>query len=176
VILALASDANAHTWLGPDEERIETERYVLWLSPYPDPSAAVAQRLRIPPAELEQTVAEVPALVHAGGSAAFTWEVAGTAEPPDLVDRLLELGCVPDRDSHGVGMALTAPPDGGESPGVVTRRAQAPWNDAVARGTPALMPHAGAMSRPILRALGFRELTTIRVRVDASAPSGSMRP
>ena len=43
---------------------------------------------------------------------------------------------------------------------------RARWDDAVARGTPALVTHAGAMSRPILARLGFRELTTIRILLD----------
>jgi predicted GNAT family acetyltransferase len=40
------------------------------------------------------------------------------------------------------------------------------WADAVARGTPALITQAGAMSRPILRRLGFRELAQIRIYLD----------
>ena len=49
------------------------------------------------------------------------------------------------------------------------------WADAVGRGTPALITQAGAMSRPILRRLGFRELAEIRVYLDAPrrARSGS---
>jgi GNAT superfamily N-acetyltransferase len=40
------------------------------------------------------------------------------------------------------------------------------WDDAVARGTPALVTQAGPMSRPILGRLGFRELCEIRILVD----------
>jgi hypothetical protein len=40
------------------------------------------------------------------------------------------------------------------------------WEAAVARGTPALVTHAGAESRPILERLGFRAVARIRVLLD----------
>jgi hypothetical protein len=43
---------------------------------------------------------------------------------------------------------------------------RARWEDAVARGTPALVTHAGAMSRPILRRLGFEEVSEVRILLD----------
>src|SRR5437763_11045802 len=43
---------------------------------------------------------------------------------------------------------------------------RARWDDAVARGMPALVTHAGAMSLPILRRLGFSEVATIRILLD----------
>lgn len=41
------------------------------------------------------------------------------------------------------------------------------WEDAVARGTPALVTQASPMSRPILAQLGFREVCEIRILLDA---------
>jgi len=41
------------------------------------------------------------------------------------------------------------------------------WEDAVRRGTPALVTQASPMSRPILRRLGFREVCEIRILLDA---------
>ena len=46
------------------------------------------------------------------------------------------------------------------------------WEDAVARGTPVLVTQAGAMSRPILARLGFREVCEIR---DPARPLRSSR-
>jgi hypothetical protein len=43
---------------------------------------------------------------------------------------------------------------------------EARWDDAVERGTPALVVQAGAMSRPILERLGFQRIATLRVLVD----------
>jgi hypothetical protein len=40
------------------------------------------------------------------------------------------------------------------------------WQDAVARGTPALVTQASPMSRPILAGLGFREVCEIRILID----------
>jgi ribosomal protein S18 acetylase RimI-like enzyme len=40
------------------------------------------------------------------------------------------------------------------------------WRDAVERGTPVLITQAGAMSRPILGRVGFREVCEIRILVD----------
>ena len=40
------------------------------------------------------------------------------------------------------------------------------WNDAVRRGTPALVTQASPMSRPILGRLGFREVCEIRILLD----------
>ena len=43
---------------------------------------------------------------------------------------------------------------------------EARWQDAVKRGTPALVVQAGAMSRPILERLGFELVSDLRVLVD----------
>jgi hypothetical protein len=46
---------------------------------------------------------------------------------------------------------------------------RARWEDAVARGTPALVVQAGAMSQPILERLGFQRVATMRVLFDRFA-------
>lgn len=43
---------------------------------------------------------------------------------------------------------------------------RARWDDAAARGTPLAVTEAGALSRPILARLGFREVCTIRALID----------
>jgi GNAT superfamily N-acetyltransferase len=43
---------------------------------------------------------------------------------------------------------------------------RARWDAAVERGTPALVTHAGKMSRPILERLGFEDVGELRVLVD----------
>ncbi len=50
--------------------------------------------------------------------------------------------------------------------GVYRALVRARWNDAVAHGTPVLVTHAGSMSRPILRSLGFREVAQVRILLD----------
>jgi GNAT superfamily N-acetyltransferase len=253
VILELAENANAYTVLGPDEERIVDDRFVIWFGPVDAPWSTVVQRLRLRADGLEEQVAEIRELVRARGRAACTWELAGSATPSDLREQLLQLGCVPDREPYAVGMVLRSAPAWPETPGAVARRVasveelesairiaavafemsddeleqtlaqaaerflqqgdsgatyvawvdgepvaqayaaytehglllfggatlpaargrgayralvRARWEDAVARGTPALVTHAGAMSRPILRRLGFEELAEIWTLLD----------
>jgi GNAT superfamily N-acetyltransferase len=45
------------------------------------------------------------------------------------------------------------------------------WADAVARGTPALVTQAGAMSKPILERLGFRTVAEITILLDEFGPA-----
>ena len=253
MIRLLAENANAYVPLGPGEELVETDRFVLWLGRSDDPTATVAQRFRMHVDQVEEALEEVRALVRARGRSASTWEVADSATPPDLVERLERLGLVPFEEPLAIGMVLTEepppPPPGvearrvetldeyttahriafeafgmpeerreralaaavaryGESPsegylafvdgepvGTGTARftdaaavlyagsvlphargrgayralVRARWDDAAARGTPALVTHAGAMSLPILRRLGFRDVARIRILLDEAA-------
>ena len=43
------------------------------------------------------------------------------------------------------------------------------WDEAVKRGTPALITQAGAQSAPILKRLGFREVARIRILLDEAS-------
>ena len=254
----LAENANAYTVLGPDEERVEDPRFVIWFGPGDHPAFTVVQRLRLSTGQLDEEVAEIRAAIAARGRRACTWEVAGSATPADLTDRLISIGLVPDRDPLAIGMVLTEPPQGTEPPGIVVRRAEtlaeveaairiagiafdlpadalepeleraptiladegkrsatylafsegrpvaratasftpaavllfggatlpeargggayralvkARWDDAVARSTPFLVTHAGALSRPILGRLGFREVAVIRILLDEHVSS-----
>jgi GNAT superfamily N-acetyltransferase len=47
---------------------------------------------------------------------------------------------------------------------------RARWDEAVARGTPALMTQAGAMSRPILERLGFEPVGHVHMLLDEFGP------
>ena len=46
------------------------------------------------------------------------------------------------------------------------------WDDAVARGTPALVVQAGVMSRPILDRLGFQPVSHVEILLDAAMMPG----
>jgi len=259
VIRELAENANTYVALGSGDERIVDPRYVIWLSAGGrDPHFTVVQRLRLAAETLPQDVEEIRGLVAARGRESCTWEIADSATPVDLVERLLQLGCEPDSDPLAVGMVLGEAP-GPLPPGVAARRvetlaeyeesiriaaeafgmrpdaldqmlAEAPrsfaelgsdravylafadgepiargtavftehgvllfggatredgrgrgayralvrarWDDAVARGTPVLVTHAGAMSRPILARLGFREVSRIHILLDEFGGAG----
>src|SRR5579885_805895 len=122
--LELAENANTYTPLGPKDERIVTDRYVLWLGAGDDPGWNVAQRFRFEPDELTEVRAEIHAHVRERGREACSWEVGSHARPRDLVDRLHALGLVDDEPmALAVGMVLTEPP-AVSAPDVEVRRVQ----------------------------------------------------
>ena len=120
--LELAENPNAYVPLGAGQERIVTDRYVLWLGTGDQPASNVAQRFRFRAEEIDEVRQEIHGHVRASGRAACSWEVGSSATPVDLADRLLERGLVEDDDPLRVGMALTSPPSGIAE--VEVRRAQ----------------------------------------------------
>ena len=58
-----------------------------------------------------------------------------------------------------LGGGATLPTDRGR--GAMTSLLRAAWDQAVERGTPALVTHGGAMSSPILIGLGFRRIGSV---------------
>jgi GNAT superfamily N-acetyltransferase len=245
MLLEVAENANTYTPLGPHDERIADDRFVLWMGRGDEPGWNVAQRFRLDENEVESVREEIHGILRARGRTGCTWEVGSSATPADLVERLLDLGLVDDEPTAvAVGMVLTEPP-AQPAAGVEVRRAETPeehlaaariaavafgmpeptgvrpendpnnvvylayvdgrpvarasaafgphavslfggstlpearghgayralvaarWEDAVARGTPALVTQASPMSRPILARLGFREVCEIRILLDA---------
>jgi hypothetical protein len=125
-VVELAENANTYTPLGPHDERVVDDRYVLWMGRGDSPGWNVAQRFRLRVGEIEPVREEIHAMLRAKGRTACTWEVGSHATPPDLVDRLLALGLVPDEpDDHAVGMVLDRPP-AQAPPGIEVRRARTP--------------------------------------------------
>src|SRR6476469_2730732 len=86
--LELAEKANTYTPLGPTDERIVTDRYVLWMGSGNEPGWNVAQRFRFEPDELGDVRAEIHEHVRRRGRTACSWEVGTHARPAGLVDRL----------------------------------------------------------------------------------------
>ena len=52
--------------------------------------------------------------------------------------------------------------------GVYRALVRARWDESVRRGTPALVVHAGAMSRPILEHVGFRTVSEVHALLDST--------
>lgn len=110
-VLEVAENANTYTPLGPADERIVNDRYVLWMGRGDEPHWNVAQRFRLRPEEVEEVREEIHAILRAKGRTGLTWEVGSHATPHDLVERLLALGCVDDEPTPlAIGMVLTEPP------------------------------------------------------------------
>ena len=124
LLIEIAENANTYTPLGSANERIVTDRYVLWIGRMP--SSNVAQRLRLQAGEEADVRTELHELVRARGRTAMTWEVGTHATPGDLTERLLTLGLVDDEPTPlAVGMVLTEPPAAPPSD-VEVRRAETP--------------------------------------------------
>ena len=106
-MLELAENANTYTPLGPTDERIVDDRYVLWMGRATSRAGTSRSASACAPDEVEEVRAEIHAQLRSAGRTACTWEVGSHATPADLVERLLALGLVDDADPLAVGMVLT---------------------------------------------------------------------
>lgn len=104
--LELADNPNTYTPLGPGDERIVTEQYVLFLSA--GAGGSVAQRFRFEAEQLDEVRAELHRHLRERGRTRLAWEIGSHARPRDLAERLLALGL--EDDGLQVGMVLTEPP------------------------------------------------------------------
>jgi hypothetical protein len=121
VLREIAEYPNSFGPLGPDDERIETARFTLCMGP--GKTWNTVQRQRLTAQEVDDVLAEVRSLLRARGRGKTQWEVGSSAEPPDLVDLLLERGLVPDKDPYAVALVLReAPPP--PAPGIVARQVE----------------------------------------------------
>ena len=121
-VIELADNPNTYTPLGPADERIVNDRWVLWMGRLPDWN--VAQRFRFELGELDDVRAEIHDHLRERGRTACSWEVGTHARPAGLVERLHELGLVDDEPtSLAIGMVLSEPPAPGP-PDVEVRRVE----------------------------------------------------
>jgi hypothetical protein len=121
VLREIAEYPNSFGPLGPRDERIETDRYTLWMGS--GKNWNTVQRQRLDPDEIDDALDEVRTLLRERGRERTQWEVGSSASPPDLVDRLLERGLVRDKEPYAVALVLAqAPPP--PPPGIVARRVE----------------------------------------------------
>jgi hypothetical protein len=117
----IAEYPNSFGPLGPNDERIETDRYTLCMGP--GKTWNTVQRQRFPADEVDAVLEEVRSLLRARGRGKTQWEVGSAAQPPGLVDLLLERGLIRDKDPYAVALVLAhAPPV--PAPGLVARRVE----------------------------------------------------
>jgi len=117
----IAEYPNSFGPLGPGSERIETDRYTLCMGP--GKTWNTVQRQHFGADEIDEVLEEVRALLRERGRPRTQWEVGSSAEPPDLVERLLERGLVPDKESYAVALVLTHAPEP-PPPEIVARRVE----------------------------------------------------
>jgi hypothetical protein len=121
VLREIAEYPNSFGPLGPGSERIVTERYTLCMGPGKTWNTVQRQKMRAD--EIDAALEEVRALLRERGRDKTQWEVGSSAEPTDLVDRLLARGLIPDKDPYAVALVLTHPPPP-PPPEVVARRVE----------------------------------------------------
>jgi hypothetical protein len=113
---AFAEDPGAFVAIGPDEERIRTDRYSLTFTPGEHFWSASVQRLRFGVGEVAGGVAELRGLVADRGRTAAAWTVGPSATPEGLLDLLLAMGMKSESPKGSLMLVLTEPPDVRPSP------------------------------------------------------------
>ncbi|HUK94617.1 MAG TPA: hypothetical protein VLU96_06120 [Gaiellaceae bacterium] len=114
----VAEYPNSFAPLGQGDERVETDRYTLYLGE--GTTWNTVQRQRFALEELDEVLAEVRAALRERGRTRTQWEI-GSSAPAGLVAALRERGLVPDRDPYAVALVLTREPPAA-APGLVARR------------------------------------------------------
>src|SRR5213592_4375856 len=117
----IAEYPNSFGPLGPGSERIETDRYTLCMGP--GKTWNTVQRQHFGADEIDEVLEEVRALLRERGRPRTQWEVGSSAEPPDLVERLLERGLIWDKEPYAVALVLTHEP-APRPPEIVARRVE----------------------------------------------------
>jgi hypothetical protein len=107
---AFAEDPGAFVAIGPDEERILTNRYCVTFTPGEHYWSASVQRLRFGVDDVAAGVAEIRGLVADRGRNAAAWTVGPSATPADLLDSLLALGMESGSSEGSLILVLTEPP------------------------------------------------------------------
>jgi hypothetical protein len=107
---AFAEDPGAFVAIGPDEERILTDRYSLAFSPGEHFWSAAVQRLRFGAGDVAAGVAEIRGLVADRGRNAAAWTVGPSATPDGLLERLLAMEMRTESDEGSLILVLTEPP------------------------------------------------------------------
>ena len=117
----IAEYPNSFGPLGPNSERIETDRYTLCMGPGKTWNTVQRQRMRLD--EIDHVLDETRSLLRERGRTKTQWEVGSSAVPPDLVEQLLERGLIWDKEPYAVALVLTAEPSAPPSE-IVARRVE----------------------------------------------------
>ena len=107
---AFAEDPGAFVTIGPDEERILTDRYSVTFTPGEHYWSALVQRLRFGTDDVAGGVAEIRGLVAEHGRGAAAWAVGPSATPAGLLELLVAMGMQAESDAGSLMLVLTEPP------------------------------------------------------------------
>jgi hypothetical protein len=107
---AFAEDPGAFVAIGPDEERILTDRYSVTFTPGVHFWSASVQRLRFGVDDVAAQVTEIRGLVADRGRTAAAWTVGPSATPDGLWELLVAMGMKSESDEGSLILVLTEPP------------------------------------------------------------------
>jgi len=100
-------------------------RYIVYLGSGTGPHSATVQRVRLEADEVASAVEEIRAILRDNGRGGSEWELGESSTPADLVERLAELGIVPDEDEPvAIGMVLAAGDELPQPAGTTARRVE----------------------------------------------------
>lgn len=119
---AFAEDPHAFVALGPDEERIATDRFTVTFSPGAHFWSTSVQRLRLTD-NVERTVAEIRGHMAERGRTSAVWQVGPSATPAHLSERLQRLRMEVEYRDGSTILILTEPPIAAPTPFEVKRAA-----------------------------------------------------
>jgi hypothetical protein len=110
MMVRLAEAPAAYEPIGAGEHLIANHRYVLFIARSDHPGFNTVQHLRLSPQTIDVTVDEVRTIARAHSRTALTWEIASSATPSDLAERLRERGMTLAKPPNAVIMVLREPP------------------------------------------------------------------
>lgn len=110
-LLAFAEDPSAFVGIGPDEERVATDRAVVTFTPGAHFWSAMVARVRFGDADIAAELEHVRTLMRARGYRAAAWSIGPSARPADVVARLTPLGLERESEEGSSILLLTDEPD-----------------------------------------------------------------
>ena len=114
-LLAFAQDPAAFIRIGPDEERITTDRAVLTFSPGVHFWSTTVARVRFGTGDIASELDGIRSLVRSRERSAAVWSIGPSATPVDVVDRLTALGVERESADGSPILVLTDEPSAGRS-------------------------------------------------------------
>jgi GNAT superfamily N-acetyltransferase len=109
-VLAFAEDPGMYVALGPDEERLVTDRFCVTFSPGEHFWSTSVARVRLTADGVEAGVRDIRELMAARSRIAAAWTIGPSTTPGALLERLMALGMQAESDEGSVIMVLEEPP------------------------------------------------------------------
>jgi hypothetical protein len=109
-LLAFAEDPDEYTALGPDEERIVIDRFIVMFSPGEHHWSTTVGRVRAGDGGVRGAVDAVRDLMRERGRRAAAWTIGPSATPPRLRERLIDGGLTLESEEGSTILVLDDPP------------------------------------------------------------------